>query len=75
MRKLLMIMLAGGSIFVATSVYAQDEPEELDTSWQGVGELGYVSTSGNTDTQSLNLKLGFTKEYREIGASHLAGPL
>ncbi len=65
MRDFLKVMLAGGSILMATSVHAQDEPEVLDTSWQGVGELGFVSTSGNTDTQSLNVALGFTKETED----------
>jgi len=65
MRNVLKVMLAGGSIFLAAGVYAHDEPEApevLDTSWKGIGEFGYVSTSGNTDTDSLNLRLEFTKE-------------
>jgi len=61
MRDLLKISVASGLFLLATNLFAQDEPEELDTSWHGVGELGYVSTSGNTDTQTLNLKLEFTK--------------
>ena len=62
MRNLMTVMLAGSSIFLASSVFAQDEPEVLDTSWKGIGELGFVSTSGNTDTESLNVRLEFTKE-------------
>jgi len=61
MRSLMKISLASGLFLLATNLFAQDEPEVLDTSWNGVGEIGYVSTSGNTDTQSLNLKLEFTK--------------
>ena len=61
MRNFMKISLASGLFLLATNLFAQDEPEVLDTSWNGVGEVGYVSTSGNTDTQSLNLKLEFTK--------------
>ncbi len=62
MKDLFKVILASGSFLLATSTYAQDEPEVLDTSWNGVGEFGFVSTSGNTDTQTLNLRLEFTKE-------------
>ncbi len=68
MRNVLKVMLAGGSMFLAAGVYAHDEPEApevLDTSWKGIGEFGYVSTSGNTDTDSLNLRLEFTKETED----------
>ena len=51
-----------GTLLLAGSVYAQDEEEVLDTSWSGVGEFGFVSTSGNTDTESLNLRLEFVKQ-------------
>jgi putative salt-induced outer membrane protein len=50
---------------LASGVYAEDEPEVLDTSWKGIGEFGFVSTSGNTDTESLNLRLEFTKETED----------
>lgn len=74
MKDLFKVILASGSFLLVTSAYAQDEPEVLDTSWKGVGEFGFVSTSGNTDTQSLNLRLEFTKatenwRYRLAGAA------
>ena len=76
MKDLFKVILASGSFLLATSTYAQDEPEVLDTSWKGVGELGFVSTSGNTDTQTLNLALEFTKETLDwrytLGATALS---
>ncbi len=30
--------------------------------WKGEGELGFTSTSGNTDSENLNAKLGLSKE-------------
>jgi putative salt-induced outer membrane protein len=74
MRTLIKITLASALFLLATSVYAQDESEVIDTSWSGVGEFGFVSTSGNTDTETLNLKLEFIKNtaywrYRLGGAA------
>ena len=74
MKDLFKVISASGLLLFAANVFAQDEEEVLDTSWNGVGEFGFVSTSGNTDTQSLNLALEFTKEtehwgYRIAGAA------
>jgi len=33
--------------------------------WTGEGEFGFTSTSGNTDSQSLNAKLGVGKKYNK----------
>lgn len=54
-------MLAGVFFTVSTSVFAQDEEEAVDTSIQGSGEMGLVSTTGNTETIAINLKLEFIK--------------
>ncbi len=62
MRNTVKLIMASGLFLFAAGAIAQDEPEVLDTSWNGVGEFGFVSTSGNTDTQSLNLRLEFIKE-------------
>jgi putative salt-induced outer membrane protein len=32
------------------------------TEWKGAGEIGYVATTGNTDTRNLTVKLGGTNE-------------
>ncbi len=49
-----------GLILLANSAFAQDE-EAVDYGWNGKGELGYVDTSGNTDSTALNLGLEILK--------------
>ena len=39
--------------------------------WKGEGELGFTSTSGNTDSESLNAKLNFEKAHDKW--THKAG--
>lgn len=39
-----------------------EEEEEKTEGWTGSGELGYVQTSGNTDTSALNVALKFMYE-------------
>ena len=41
---------------------AADNPEPDPGIWKGVGELGYTSTSGNSDSESLNASLGISRE-------------
>ena len=65
MKNLFKVISASGLLLCAANVFAQDEEEVLDTSWNGVGEFGFLSTSGNTDTQALNLRLQFTKETED----------
>lgn len=65
MKDLFRVISASGLLLFAANVFAQDEEEVLDTSWNGVGEFGFLSTSGNTDTQALNLRLEFTKETED----------
>jgi len=49
-------------LLLTSSVYAQDDAdEEKELGWSGSGELGLVSTSGNTNSFALNAKLGFVK--------------
>ena len=59
---------------VSQPAMSQDE-EEKPEGWTGKGELGYVQTSGNTDTSALNLALEFTYEEEHwrhrLGASAL----
>jgi len=63
MRNLVKILLAACIFFTAASVFAHDEPEEeaVVKPWEGSGELGFVSTSGNTETTALNFKLNFVR--------------
>ena len=75
MRDLIKMTLASGLFLLATSVYAQDDAEEAtELGWSGVGELGYVKTSGNTDSSALNVRLEFIRttenwRYRFAGTA------
>jgi len=75
MRDLIKVVLASGLFMLATNAFAQDDAEEeTPLGWTGVGELGYVKTSGNTDSSALNLKLEFVKttkswRYRFAGTA------
>jgi putative salt-induced outer membrane protein len=60
MRNIVKLVMMGGLLLSATSVFAQDaEEEEESKKWEGTGELGFVSTSGNTESQALNMRLNF----------------
>ena len=39
--------------------------ESIIDGWSGEGQLGYTATSGNTESESLNAKLGITKERKK----------
>ena len=75
MRDLIKVILASVLFLLATSVYAQDDAdEETELGWSGVGELGFVSTSGNTDSAALNVSLEFIRtterwRYRFAGSA------
>ncbi len=62
MRNLAMAVWAGSLILFTAGVYAQDEEEAVEQGWTGNGELGLVSTTGNTNSTALNLKLQFVKQ-------------
>jgi putative salt-induced outer membrane protein len=49
--------LAAALVLSSAAVVAQDEEAELG--WSGVGEFGFVSTTGNTESTALNGKLEF----------------
>jgi putative salt-induced outer membrane protein len=53
--------LAAALVLSSANVLAQDEAEATD-GWAGKGEFGFVKTSGNTDNETLNFALEFTKE-------------
>jgi len=61
-------------LLFAASANAQDEGAVVDTRWNGTGEFGFVSTSGNSETETLNLKLELIKNtdkwrFRFAGAA------
>jgi putative salt-induced outer membrane protein len=73
MRDLFRNVMVGGLFLLAGSVFAQDDAEEeVKLGWSGVGELGYVKTTGNTDSSALNGRLEFIRQtekwrYRFLG--------
>ena len=76
MKYFTKIMLLG-MLLLSSSVFAQDAEEEgPELGWSGSGEFGLVSTTGNTDSFALNLKMELIKtteswRYR-FGATALA---
>ena len=59
-RILLMTIFLASIIF--SNVYAEEPAKEEDKGpWTGTGEIGFLMTGGNTDTESLNSKL--TADY------------
>jgi putative salt-induced outer membrane protein len=73
MRDLFRNVMVGGLFLLAGTVFAQDDAEEeVKLGWSGVGELGYVKTTGNTDSSALNGRLEFIRQtekwrYRFLG--------
>ena len=75
MRDLVKVILASSLFLFAVSVYAQDDAdEETELGWSGAGELGFVKTSGNTDSSALNVNLEIVRtterwRYRFAGTA------
>lgn len=73
MRDLFRNVMVCGLFLLAGSVFAQDDAEEeVKLGWSGVGELGFVKTTGNTDSTALNGRLEFIRQtekwrYRFLG--------
>ena len=67
MRILVLLPL----LLLPFNLYAADETKQdsKDKAWKGEAELGLLTTSGNTDTQSLNAKLAV--EYQKSEWTHL----
>lgn len=65
MSDLFKVLVASSMFLFANSIYAHEEDEEVEEAvakaWEGTGELGYVGTSGNTDSTALNFKLNFVR--------------
>jgi len=58
MKYVTKIVLAA-TLLLTVSAYAQDEEEAVVLGWTGTGELGFVNTTGNTESTALNAKLNF----------------
>lgn len=52
-----------GSLLLATAIQAQEAAEAEKSAWSGKAALGYLATSGNTESASLNsqFEIGFTE--------------
>lgn len=46
-------------------LHAADSTESDPAVWKGMGELGYTSTSGNSDSENLNASLGISRELEK----------
>ncbi|MDH3631054.1 MAG: DUF481 domain-containing protein [Gammaproteobacteria bacterium] len=57
LKKLALLLL----LFPLISM-AADEVEPTASGWKGEGELGFTSTSGNSDTENLNARLAVSRE-------------
>lgn len=74
-RNVIKLLAAAMLLSLAAPVLAQDA-EEPPQGWRGNGEFGFVKTTGNTDTSSLNLALEFIYEKEKwrhtLGATALS---
>lgn len=50
-------------LLISSAVFAQAEPVKEKDKYKGSAELGFVTTSGNTDTSSVNAKVKIEAEY------------
>lgn len=61
MKKSLVLMLAA-SLVTVTSVQAADEKKAVESPWKSNVELGFIRTTGNTETQTTAIKADATYE-------------
>lgn len=64
-KSLLSTSLISSLLLLPTITLAAEEDAQAGAEWDGNAELGFIHTSGNSDTESLNAKL---KVSREEGA-------
>ena len=62
MNKLTQMIVISSLLLFVANVFAQDAAEEERVlGWTGTGEFGFVSTTGNTESEALNAKLNFVR--------------
>jgi len=69
-RTMVVLCLCPGFLYAAenpdasatTATATAAAPQTEKNQWKGEGALGYTATSGNTESDSLNAKLGISKE-------------
>lgn len=60
------VLISMAPVLGTVPVYAEDvEAKTREKRWSGEGELGYVRTTGNTDTMSLNAVVGIEHEFKQ----------
>lgn len=50
------LILPVSVLCLSTSLFAQAEEAKAEQTWEATAELGYIKTSGNSDTETLNAK-------------------
>jgi putative salt-induced outer membrane protein len=75
MKNFLKPCILAVALLSAPAVLMAQEEAAPDYGWSGKGELGFVSSSGNTDTQSLNLALELVYEVEKWRHRLFAGAL
>ncbi len=75
MKKLCKLSYLAVALVFTPALLLAEEPEAPDYGWSGKGELGFVSSSGNTDTRSLNLALELIYEVEKWRHRLSAGAL
>ena len=63
MENFVKVLLASAMFLACASAFAHEEEavEEVVKPWEGTGEFGFVSTSGNTESVAMNMKLNFIR--------------
>lgn len=64
--SLLSSLIALPSISIAEETTAASEPVAAEAVWDGNAELGFIQTSGNSDTQSLNGRFNLSRELDKL---------
>ena len=59
------LILPVSVLCLSTSLFAQAEEENAEQTWEATAELGYIKTSGNSETESLNAKFKGETHYNE----------
>lgn len=65
MNKRLLILPASALCLSATSLIAQAEEANQELTWHASAELGYIKSSGNSDTETLNAKFNGETAYNK----------
>ena len=60
--RLIERILVAGLVFCPLAIVHADDPPPPPQGWTGKGELGFVDAKGNTDSNSLNAKLGLSDQ-------------